>query len=160
MNKLLDIMFIKRFCLPFDSDITSYEEGKCNITYCGCGCGPYNHVSCIIKKTRILSVGVNLMGDDKNKGIHAESDAISKLIPLRNKKRLKSVNLLVIRVSTKNKIQSSKPCNICIEMMINLPPKLGYKIQHVYYSNADGNIIKTNLKSLDAEEKHYSRCNR
>ena len=61
-----------------------------------------------LKKVRILSFGVNQMGDSagKNPGIHAECDALTKLMPLKNKKRLESINLLVVRFSPKNKIQS------------------------------------------------------
>lgn len=112
-----------------------------------------------LKKGKILSFGINQMGDSagKNPGIHAEYDALTKLMPLKNKKRLESINLLVVRFSPKNKIQSSKPCYNCIETMKNYPKKIGYKIVNVYYSDADGNIIKTNLKSLDTEEKHYSK---
>lgn len=112
-----------------------------------------------LKKVRILSFGVNQMGDSEGKkpGIHAECDAINKLMPLKNKKKLEPINLLVIRLSTKNKIQSSKPCNNCIETMKNLPPKRGYKIDNIYYSDENGNIVKTNLKKLDSEEKHFSR---
>ena len=74
-----------------------------------------------LKKVRILSFGVNQMGDiyGNTPGIHAECDAISKLIPLKPKKKLENINILVIRLSTKNKIQSSKPCSNCIETMIN-----------------------------------------
>ena len=99
------------------------------------------------------------MGDSHGKkpGIHAEYNALSKLMPLKNKKKLEPINLLVIRLSTKNKIQSSKPCNNCIEIMKILPCKLGYKLNHIYYSDENGSIIKSNLKSLDTEEKHYSK---
>ena len=38
-----------------------------------------------------------------------------------------------------------------------IPEKKGYKIQNIYYSDSEGNIIKTSLESLDSEEKHYSR---
>ena len=112
-----------------------------------------------IKKARILSFGVNQLGDtDGNTpGIHAECDAISKLIPLKPRKKLENINLLVIRLSTKNKIQCSKPCYNCIETMKNLPPKIGYKINNIYYSESNGNIVKTTIKSLEKEEKHYSQ---
>ena len=112
-----------------------------------------------IKKARILSFGVNQLGDtDGNTpGIHAECDAISKLIPLKPKKKLENINLLVIRLSTKNKIQCSKPCYNCIETMKNLPPKIGYKINNIYYSESNGNIVKTTIKALEKEEKHYSQ---
>ena len=99
------------------------------------------------------------MGDSNGlqPGIHAEYDAIRKLLPLKNNKKLKNINILVIRISGKNKLQSSKPCANCIQSMKTLPVKLGYRIQHVYYSNDDGSITKTNLHNLDNEEKHFSR---
>jgi cytidine deaminase len=112
----------------------------------------------LLKKANILSYGVNKMGDTEGlkPGIHAEHDALLKLIP--NKKRkLKNINLLVIRVSGKNKLQSSKPCNNCIQTMRRLSIKKGYKIQNVYYSDNNENIVKTTLYALDNEEKHYSR---
>jgi hypothetical protein len=68
-----------------------------------------------------------------------------------------NVNILVIRISGKNKLQSSKPCVNCIEIMKSLPPKLGYNIQNVFYSNDNGDIVKSSLTKLDNEEKHYSR---
>jgi hypothetical protein len=112
-----------------------------------------------LKKVRILSYGINQMGDDRGliPGIHAEEDAISKLIPLKKKKRLELVNMVVIRVSSKNNLQSSKPCSNCIEIMKTMPIKRGYKIQNVYYSDSEGKIIKKSLTNLDNEEKHYSR---
>ena len=111
-----------------------------------------------MKKTKILSFGVNQSpnSDYITPGIHAEQDAINKLKPLKYKKKLESINILVIRLSSKNKLQSSKPCANCIESMKNNPTKKGYKIQNVYYSDSEGNIIKTNLVSLDNEEKHIS----
>ena len=110
------------------------------------------------KKTKILSFGVNQMDINKNMpGIHAECDAITKLISLKPKKKLENISILVIRVSPKNKIQSSKPCNNCIETMIHLPPKKGYIITNIYYSDISGNIIKSSLNNLKKEERHYSK---
>jgi cytidine deaminase len=111
-----------------------------------------------MKKAKILSFGVNQSSNSDciTAEIHAEQDAINKLKPLKYKKNLESINILVIRLSSKNKLQSSKPCANCIESMKNNPTKKGYKIQNVYYSDSEGNIIKTNLVSLDNEEKHIS----
>jgi hypothetical protein len=41
--------------------------------------------------------------------------------------------------------------------MIKNPPKKGYKIKNIYYSDSFGNIVKTSLNSLEKEERHYSR---
>jgi cytidine deaminase len=99
------------------------------------------------------------MGDSEgiDPGVHAEHNALLKLKPSKNKKRLESINLLVVRFSKTNKLQSSKPCNNCIKIMESIPEKKGYKIQTIYYSNSDGNIVKTNLANLKNEDQHYSR---
>lgn len=50
MTHLLDTLFIKRFCLPSDSDILSYEVG--NIKVDNCLCGNYNHAACLLQGKR------------------------------------------------------------------------------------------------------------
>ena len=160
MERLLDKMYIKRFCLPFDTNIETLKYD--NLKIMPCICGHYNHISCVLQmkgtKIRILSFGTNQMGDTDGfvPGIHAELDAVTKLKPLRQK-RLELIDLLVIRLSKTNNIQSSRPCNNCIELMTYLPEKKGYKIKSIYYSNNAGDIIKTDLQTLEKEEKHYSR---
>jgi len=47
METLLDTMFIKRFCLPVNTNIEKYEKGEENIN--SCMCGHYNHIACILK---------------------------------------------------------------------------------------------------------------
>jgi len=113
----------------------------------------------VLKKANILSFGFNRMGDiDGNEpGVHAEHDAINKLKPLERKKKLEPVNLLVVRFSKNNKLQNSKPCANCIQNMRILPEKKGYKIRNIYYSNDNGEIIKSSLNNLEKEELHYSR---
>ena len=89
--------------------------------------------------------------------IHAEHDAIRKLKPLIRKRKLEPIHILVIRISGKNKIQSSKPCAKCIKTMSVLPQTMGYKLKNIYYSNTDGEIIKTNLHKLTTSDQHYSK---
>jgi cytidine deaminase len=119
----------------------------------------YKGKNLILKRANILSFGFNSMGDTNgdSAGIHAEHDAINKLKPLYKKKRLVPINILVIRVSKSNKLQNSKPCANCIQVMKNLPEKKGYIIKNVYYSNNNGEIVKSSLKNLENEEPHYSR---
>ena len=163
-DKILNMLFIKRFCLPVNTDIESYETGINSINKSSEICGNYNHISCILqgKKSKILSFGINRRGHSikNNRGIHAEHAAILNLLPLRHKKRLKNINILVIRISPINKIQSSKPCYHCIEMLKILPRKRGYNLQYIYYSDTLGNIIKTRLYDLDNEDKHISQSYR
>lgn len=111
------------------------------------------------KKTNILTYGFNMDGNSSvnTPGIHAEQDAINKLKPLKRKKHLQNINILVIRFSKINKLQNSKPCANCIEIMKCLPEKKGYRIKNIYYSNEKGEIIKSSLLNLEKEELHYSR---
>jgi len=44
---IFDTLFIKRFCLPHDTDISSYESDNSNNSLCLCG--NYNHACCILK---------------------------------------------------------------------------------------------------------------
>jgi len=99
------------------------------------------------------------MGDDEGikPGIHAEVDALSKLEPLKSKKHMEKINILVIRISKKNILQSSKPCNNCIKAMNILPSKKGYQLQDIYYSDGEGRIVKSNLTYLENSEKHISQ---
>lgn len=55
MFSLLDRLFVKRFCLPVNSDISSYEDGTNNIT--NCLCGEYNHVSCVLQGKWFIEKG-------------------------------------------------------------------------------------------------------
>jgi hypothetical protein len=106
-----------------------------------------------------LAYGTNYVGNEKENepGLHAECDVLGKLAPLKYKKKLELVNLLVIRLSKTNKIQSSKPCINCINQMKTIPKNKGYKLQNIYYSDGEGNLIKTTLDILEKEEPHYSR---
>ena len=45
MSQILDTLFLKRFCLPSDSDISLFESGESKIS--SCFCANYNHVACI-----------------------------------------------------------------------------------------------------------------
>jgi len=69
---------------------------------------------------------------------------------------LQNVNILVIRLSKKNRLQNSKPCANCIETIKNLPKRKGYCIKNIYYSNDNEEIIKSNVKILERENLHYS----
>ncbi len=82
-------------------------------------------------KANIISYGVNKMGDTNGiiPGIHAEHDAIRKLPKLRRNKRQQQISILVIRVSVKNKLQLSKPCYNCINIMKTIPEKRDTKLR-------------------------------
>jgi hypothetical protein len=47
MNRILNEMYTRRFCLPIDTDISAYESGELSIN--PCLCGGFNHVACMFK---------------------------------------------------------------------------------------------------------------
>jgi hypothetical protein len=161
MSPIFDYLFLKRYCLPYNIDISAYENGDHPNTFHICG--NYNHICCVLhsslKKANILCYGINIMGDADGlePSIHAEHAALLKLKPRKNKKHLFGINLLVIRISKRNKLQNSKPCANCIYNMKTLPNQRGYKIKHIYYSNEHGDIVKSNLLRLEKEELYYTR---
>jgi len=95
-----------------------------------------------------LSYGYNHYSTKCINSIHAEHHAILNLPYNKRQSKLVNINILVIRVSKTNKLGMSKPCSKCVDNMINLPSKKGYKIKDVYYSDSEGQIIKTTLKKL------------
>jgi cytidine deaminase len=119
------------------------------------GLGNHNHMACVFVGTQIISCGMNYHNSETST-VHAEQNAISKL-PKRNSKKLKRVNLLVVRTSKSGKLNNSRPCLHCIRSMTRTTPKYGYKIHHVYFSTNDGSIQKLKLSQLHlCKENHVS----
>ena len=168
-----DYLYLKRFCLPCNTDIgklisiKNYKKDSL-INY-----NDYNHVACIVKTTKIkfnknqgimitkpsiLSIGVNSYGDvnGDTPGVHAEVDAFNKLTHLYNKKKT-NIDLIILRLSSTNKLQNSKPCNNCVNKLYYLPHRKGYKLNNIYYSHELHYLIQTTLSSLINENAHVSK---
>ena len=86
--------------------------------------GKYSVVALIIKNGKIISIGKNNYKKsaeckDKNykyKGIHAELDAIVKLI--KYNKEIKNLTIFIAGVNYKGrKMNTTKPCNLCYELI-------------------------------------------
>jgi hypothetical protein len=69
-------------------------------------------------------------------------------------KRVKKVNLLVIRIDKNNKLQMAKPCLQCLTTI-----KKMNIIKNIYYSTGNGDEIKCE-KITEIENIHVSRGNR
>jgi len=165
MNTIMDTMFLKRFCLPSNTDLDEFKNN--NIKIRNCICGNYFHVSCAFQGNyNVLSYGMNKYTDSEGTlpSIHAEIDAILRLPFVKNKKKLIKINLLVIRFLKSGQLASSKPCFNCIQNMVYIPKKRGYKIEDIYYSENNETIIKTNinklLNELNPHVSSYYRNNR
>lgn len=153
---MIDKLYTKRYCLPSSNSISLLDENKYTPCIACSGLG-YNHAACIFRAkgcNDILTYGMNKYMDIEGvrPSIHAEHNAIDKLPCLRRNRNPVNINLLVVRMSRTGKLGSSKPCINCIQTMTTLPLKKGYKIQYVYYSDRDGNIIETTIRKLEAEE--------
>jgi tRNA(Arg) A34 adenosine deaminase TadA len=105
-----------------------------------------------LKRCNILSYGFNSMGTDDKAGVHAEADALYKLKSNPNKKNPIPINILVIRVTKTNVLQTSKPCALCIEKLKRIPPLKGYRLDNIYYSQEPDKIVQTKMHILDSEE--------
>lgn len=109
------------------------------------------------KPCYILSYGENQPRKIRHT-VHAEANAIEKLYVdfSRSKKRMKIIDILVIRTSKTGCIGNSKPCFDCVKYMYYTPPKKGYEIRDVYYSNARGEIVCERLIDLVIEALSHS----
>ena len=125
--------------------------------------GMYNHVAMIFEKNNYeqpLCYGTNYLVDlNDNRSIHAEHDALLRLKKNFSKK-LKKINLLVIRYTNTYKLTTSKPCIFCLEKMKGLALQKGYKIHKVYYSGFR-EIYSDKFTTLyNQDKKHIPNRNR
>jgi len=106
-------------------------------------------------------VGKNIGGKKEARGqnyslngsqsVHAEMDALDNL---RQKNYLignKAMNLLVIRLTKTGKLGESRPCYHCLQRLNDC----GVKIKYVYYSTADGRIMREKLSDMIDSPKTY-----
>jgi hypothetical protein len=91
--------------------------------------------------------------------LHAEESAIRRLPTLPKKRRLKKVDMLVVRVSKTGCVGCSKPCEHCLLELARRLPTKGYCIGTLYYTDATGSIVANSLINLweDADGRHTSR---
>ena len=92
--------------------------------------------------------------------MHAETNVINKVSKKHRekaKKRNKYVyDLIVIRVSASGcTLGNSLLCKHCIHSILETPKRTGIKIRKIYYSNEEGEIIKTTPLQLSLIESPY-----
>ena len=69
----------------------------------------------------------------------------------------KKVNIVIVRLKKDNTFSNSKPCIHCFNRIKRLPQQKGYKVKNIYYSNSQGEIIKTRLNKFTTD--HISSGN-
>ena len=103
-------------------------------------------------------------GENKFKGmgcsIHAEEDVIRKMerkySDKANKKNKKKFNLLVLKVSKKgDKIGMSRLCEKCVLRVYNLSNSSGIQVKNIFYSDENGEIVKTTPAKLYNRKDHH-----
>jgi hypothetical protein len=93
--------------------------------------------------------------------VHAEIDALDNL-KKNFKNTKKNISLIVVRVSFRHdgshNYANSKPCADCISKMQTIAYAKGYRIKNIFYSNENGDIVRTRLNCLlDDVSKYVSR---
>jgi cytidine deaminase len=89
------------------------------------------------------------------KSIHAEEDLIRRL-PFRRSRKLKTIDIVVVQVK-KLRYANSRPCASCIHKMQMCAPAKGYVVRRIYYSDKNGEMVKTTLDQLLREPMYHSR---
>lgn len=92
-----------------------------------------------------ISKGINHYNILNNSSIHAEVAAFNNLKFCRE---TQYIDLLVIRVNKSKNLCNSKPCSKCIMFMNTTLKKRNYIVSTIYYSNDNGDIVKTKLNNL------------
>lgn len=108
-----------------------------------------------ISVLNVVSYGLNSYRPGTGRTtVHAEASAIQKL-PIRKNKKLKKINILVIKTSPTGKLGNSKPCYKCLMDLSSKPHLKGYRIDTVFYTNENGEIDSQKLKNLISEGNYH-----
>lgn len=121
-----------------------------------------SHICAIFCKQHcILATGINHcrgMHDHTIGSIHAEIDSVQNLPQRPKNKKIKNLNMLVIKVSKKtHALSMSKPCIRCIDELLYMPNLYRYKINKIYYSTNIEHIVCKKLTDLIDDEFHVTR---
>lgn len=111
----------------------------------------YKHAAALICGDTVYSSGANkyikqIKNNNQayNRTMHAEITVFEKL----QKKKVRGMDLLVIRINKHSILRNSRPCNQCIDKL----RKIG--IRKVYYSNENGDIVCEFVEQM--EKTHVS----
>lgn len=116
-----------------------------------------NHAAVFFTNFAIHSYGENKAKVSEPGSVHAEDDAIDKLPTLPRKRRLRKVDLLVIRANAGGTVGNSKPCITCIRALESKLPKKGYILDTVYYTDRGGVIVEKKFSHLSLESPHIPK---
>ena len=104
----------------------------------------------------ILAYGENHYNSSTPGSEHVEICAIKQLKMIsRRSKHLKTIDLIVIRITNGSRLGVSKMCEKCVIGAATLPQKYGYRIRNIIYSNRDGGFTKIKLAELVHSNNNY-----
>lgn len=83
-------------------------------------------------------------------------DAIIKLLNYRKRLKIREISIIVIRIDPNGCLKNSKPCIKCMNFMKKFSNKFRIKIKNVYYSNAEGLIVKEKFNKLFENDSFYT----
>jgi deoxycytidylate deaminase len=114
------------------------EESYLWVPYCS---GPCRHVSFIVKRNKIISVGINSYKRTHplaNKFAHLWNKVHSELASIVNFPRknidIATCDMYNVRVRTNGEVALSAPCKQCVKLIH------AFNIRRVYYTNAVGSF--------------------
>lgn len=80
---------------------------------------------------------------------HAEEDLISKI--KYNYKKIKSIDICVVKFVNTTTLGISKPCINCTKMIRKQLYKKGYDVHNIYYSTKDNTIECVSIHELEKQ---------
>lgn len=125
----------------------------------------YTHMAAVVgPNNKICTRGINDSYRSPRNGsefkIHAEMDAVDKLnfareIKKRKKREILVVDLFVIRANKNGELKNSKPCQQCLNYINQRRKLIGFKINYIYYSNENSDIICSKFSDLLSEDDKF-----
>ncbi len=122
--------------------------------------------SCLIingrVKKQIISYGENTFNNNGKGSCHAEINAAKRLYYNPNlNKRVKNIDLIVIKFSKSGIFGNSKPCYHCLKSLNKIVKINGYKIKNLIYSIGPDSCIKSSLEELlNSKDQHITLFHR
>jgi hypothetical protein len=70
---------------------------------------------------------------------------------------LNNIDIVVVRLKNNGTYGNSKPCAACLNKLNMCAPVKGYRIRRIYYSDENGEIVKSTLEQLLNEPLYVSK---
>lgn len=115
----------------------------------------FRHIAAFYMNSDIIVIGINNQRELWNGccyNRHAEMDATKNLHAKHKRNVIKTINLIVIRVSANKELLMSKPCANCLRHLNNIR---SFRVKNIYYSNENGDIVVQSLLDMMESDDMY-----